>query len=1071
MDRCAFFTVDALERRRLLSATYYVSNAGLDTNPGTSPDQPWQTAAKVDATAFQPGDTILFQRGGQWRESLDASSDGTAAAPITYGSYGDATAARPLFLGSDVLDPATFTLDAGTAYELADTAAVNWVFIDGGFTHEAQDALTQAGDATPADEATDRAYVEANADTFYDDTTAGVLYVNAGGPLVGHTVEAATRDNAVYNDSHSYIVFDGLATSETALDAAGYGFTVQNGTNVTLTDCDSTLAGKHNFGIINTSAFSGQGLTASLCAPDAGFGGASAIAFFVDANQSPPDATATFADCTYTNPGGAYPIFISHGAGTNAIAGLGLTDLISTDPASKGILIYSTGTDERVTITGGDVVGSVQLDTSNSVIDGLHLSGTTSEMELDGNDDVVQNCLFTGIDPDYEIGFPAAVVDAGTGNVVRLNTFDWTGLFGAAIDVKTATVDRTVVGNIFAVPIAFDLPFDGGVGAATSDDNLFAPDEVFEVGSASQARYSLAQWQTGGFDTHSVGADPAFTDPADGDYTLQPISPALDLAGTAPAAAATAVPVTTDLAGNPRPYGDGYDAGAYEYQLPKPVIVGSFAATAPVAVPSVAAGATTAASFTVTLSAPAPTAESVQYTVGGGTATAGVDYAASAGTLTFPAGVTSRLVRVPVTPTGADAGATVVLTLSHQSPGTLIATASASTAVSDPPGVALVVTANSVNAYDDGSARTVLVRLRGPGTVAVLRGPFGGEAVEFAAVGTTDASTVTVTVVGGGPTTVGAIQVDGSLAALVAPTLTLTGNMAVTGTLGRATVAGVTGPADLTLGGTRGRPSLSLGKVADLSVTSAAPLGTVAAKQWTAASYGTISAPSVDDLRVGGGFAANVVLTGTKSALGSATVGSVGGGTWTAAGRIGSVAVAGDLAGSISAPSVGTIRVGGDLTGATVTLTAAAGKGYDLSALRVGRSIVGSTVRSAGSVNAVTAGAVSDSTVLVGVADAVTALPTAASDFSAAARLNGFAVVGGPKTPAAVSDSAVAAADIGSVRVAGVRTDNGGTPFGFAAESLAAFADVEPGKKTYVWTARDGAAALTTSGDFKVLIV
>jgi hypothetical protein len=42
-------------------------------------------------------------------------------------------------------------------------------------------------------------------------------------------------------------------------------------------------------------------------------------------------------------------------------------------------------------------------------------------------------------------------------------------------------------------------------------------------------KYSLAQWQALGYDTHSVFADPLFIDPANGDYRVRPESPALNL--------------------------------------------------------------------------------------------------------------------------------------------------------------------------------------------------------------------------------------------------------------------------------------------------------------------------------------------------------------------------------------------------------------------------------------------------------------------------------------------------------------------------------------------------------------
>ncbi len=64
--------------------------------------------------------------------------------------------------------------------------------------------------------------------------------------------------------------------------------------------------------------------------------------------------------------------------------------------------------------------------------------------------------------------------------------------------------------------------------------------------------------------------------------------------------------------------------------------------------PGEGTGGTASAVFTVTLAGPADVQVRVNYTTVNGTATAGSDYVASSGTLTFPAGTTTRTVSVPL---------------------------------------------------------------------------------------------------------------------------------------------------------------------------------------------------------------------------------------------------------------------------------------------------------------------------------------------------------------------------------------------------------------------------------------
>lgn len=83
------------------AAMYYVDAvAGSDSAAGTSVTTAWQTLAKVNATTFSAGDSILFKTGQSWAGQLHPLGSGTSAAPVVISSYGGG--ARPLIDGSSL---------------------------------------------------------------------------------------------------------------------------------------------------------------------------------------------------------------------------------------------------------------------------------------------------------------------------------------------------------------------------------------------------------------------------------------------------------------------------------------------------------------------------------------------------------------------------------------------------------------------------------------------------------------------------------------------------------------------------------------------------------------------------------------------------------------------------------------------------------------------------------------------------------------------------------------------------------------------------------------------------------
>src|SRR5688500_19830665 len=83
-------TIEAVEPRRLLSASYFVSPAGSDLNAGTSPDIPWQSVGRVNGQELQPGDSVFFEGGATFEGTLrlDAGDSGTPEQPVVVGYYG-----------------------------------------------------------------------------------------------------------------------------------------------------------------------------------------------------------------------------------------------------------------------------------------------------------------------------------------------------------------------------------------------------------------------------------------------------------------------------------------------------------------------------------------------------------------------------------------------------------------------------------------------------------------------------------------------------------------------------------------------------------------------------------------------------------------------------------------------------------------------------------------------------------------------------------------------------------------------------------------------------------------------
>ncbi len=555
--------VEALEGRRLLT-TYYVSTSGSDSNSGTSASAPWASVAKVDATTFNPGDTILFQAGGVWHGQLIAGASGTAGNPITYGEYG--SGAKPIFDGSDVVPEGSFTLVSGTTYTFNVSSVANaggnayWVY-------ENSAGLEAAGDDSTS--GTDTGSVFNNAGSFY--INGSTVYVNTGSvnPNTSTTTNfslgdrgAGTNANSSLIDSngYNYITFENIEGRDTAEVGSGnsltggindgYVFRIQGGSNVTLLNVDGEYGSKHIMGAIDTTAFLAQGCTfegAPEGTPGNGlpYGNATATVAYADNSQSGIGDTSSWINDTVSNYDGGQPAFLTHEDAAGDMTSILLQNFVSL---GSPIALEPDG-GVAITITGGEITNNTLTaygaTGTTELINGMTFTGSGSAAEVYGGA-TVENCLFEGSSQSNQ-----AIQVSGAGNLIRFNTIVPPS-YSAAIALESGETGANIYGNLIS-GTTDDISVAGN-DTYTADYNFF--DSTAGTPNAASG------------EPHSVTANPDFAgSTATYAYALTSGSPAINLIPSSNTTLQGLSTETSDILGESRPNGGGYDAGAYEYQL------------------------------------------------------------------------------------------------------------------------------------------------------------------------------------------------------------------------------------------------------------------------------------------------------------------------------------------------------------------------------------------------------------------------------------------------------------------------------------------------------------------------
>lgn len=97
---------------------YHISPSGNDAHDGTR-QHPWRSLHHAGLARLQPGDSVLLERNGVFRQMLVIAASGTAALPIYIGAYGSGDA--PVISGAEQAAPAAWTRDTVNGTEVFKT--------------------------------------------------------------------------------------------------------------------------------------------------------------------------------------------------------------------------------------------------------------------------------------------------------------------------------------------------------------------------------------------------------------------------------------------------------------------------------------------------------------------------------------------------------------------------------------------------------------------------------------------------------------------------------------------------------------------------------------------------------------------------------------------------------------------------------------------------------------------------------------------------------------------------------------------------------------------------------------